>query len=105
MVSSPSGLLTFFVRFSARNRNPSVVIFRYLAALLALTAVCLPAAHGAEQTIVVVGDPLSSGYGIAAEQSWAAMREDRLQSEGYGYGGVNASSAAGTTAGRHARVP
>jgi acyl-CoA thioesterase-1 len=82
-----------------------VVIFRYLATLLALTALCLPAAHGAGQTIVVVGDSLSSGYGIAAEQSWVAMLEDRLRSEGYGYQVVNASIAGDTTAGGLARLP
>jgi acyl-CoA thioesterase I len=82
-----------------------VLIFRYLAALLALTVVCLPAAHGAGQTIVVVGDSLSSGYGIAAEQSWVAMLEDRLQAEGYGYQVVNASIAGDTSAGGLARLP
>jgi acyl-CoA thioesterase-1 len=82
-----------------------VLIFQRLAALLALTIVCLPAAHGAEQTIVVVGDSLSSGYGIAAEQSWVAMLEDRLQAEGYGYRIVNASIAGDTSAGGLARLP
>jgi acyl-CoA thioesterase-1 len=80
-------------------------MFQRLAALLALTIVCLPAAHGAEQTIVVVGDSLSSGYGIAAEQSWVAMLEDRLQAEGYGYRIVNASIAGDTSAGGLARLP
>jgi len=73
--------------------------------LLALTAVYLPAAQATEQTIVVVGDSLSSGYGIAAEQSWVAMLEDRLQSEGYGYRVVNASIAGDTSAGGLARLP
>ena len=73
--------------------------------MLALTVVWLPAAHAAEQTIVVVGDSLSSGYGIAAEQSWVAMLEDRLQSEGYGYKVVNASIAGDTSAGGLARLP
>jgi acyl-CoA thioesterase I len=82
-----------------------VLICRYLAALVLLTVACLPAAHGAGQTIVVVGDSLSSGYGIAAEQSWVAMLEDRLQSEGYGYQVVNASIAGDTTAGGLARLP
>jgi acyl-CoA thioesterase-1 len=70
-----------------------------------LTVVCAPAAQGAGQTIVVVGDSLSSGYGIAAEQSWVAMLEDRLQAEGYGYQVVNASIAGDTTAGGLARLP
>jgi acyl-CoA thioesterase I len=82
-----------------------VLIFQRLAALLALTVVCLPAAHGAEQTIVVVGDSLSSGYGIATEQSWVSMLEDRLQAEGYGYTIVNASIAGDTSSGGLSRLP
>lgn len=66
---------------------------------------CLPAARGAGQTIVVVGDSLSSGYGMAAEQSWVAMLEDRLRTEGYGYQVVNASIAGDTSAGGLARLP
>jgi acyl-CoA thioesterase-1 len=73
--------------------------------LVVLAVACVTAAHGAGQTIVVVGDSLSSGYGIAAEQSWVAMLEDRLQAEGYGYQVVNASIAGDTTAGGLARLP
>jgi acyl-CoA thioesterase-1 len=82
-----------------------VLIIRRLIALLALTVLCLPAARGAGQTIVVVGDSLSSGYGIAAEQSWVAMLEDRLQAEGYVHQVVNASIAGDTSAGGLARLP
>jgi acyl-CoA thioesterase-1 len=82
-----------------------VLIVKRLIALLALTVLCLPAAYGAGQTIVVVGDSLSSGYGIGAGQSWVAMLEDRLQSEGYGYQVVNASIAGDTSAGGLARLP
>jgi acyl-CoA thioesterase-1 len=82
-----------------------VLILQRLIVLLALTVLCLPAARGAEQTIVVVGDSLSSGYGMAAEQSWVAMLEDRLRSEGYGYRVVNASIAGDTSAGGLARLP
>ncbi len=53
----------------------------------------------------MVGDSLSSGYGIAAEQSWVAMLEDRLQAEGYGYQVVNASIAGDTSSGGLARLP
>jgi acyl-CoA thioesterase-1 len=82
-----------------------VLILQRLVASLALTVIWLPAALGAGQTIVVVGDSLSSGYGIAAEQSWVAMLEDRLQAEGYGYQVVNASIAGDTSAGGLARLP
>jgi acyl-CoA thioesterase-1 len=82
-----------------------VLIFKRLIVSLALTVLCLPAARGAGQTIVVVGDSLSSGYGIAAGQSWVAMLEDRLQTEGYGYQVVNASIAGDTSAGGLSRLP
>ena len=59
----------------------------------------------AQETIVVVGDSLSSGYGIPAEQSWVAGLRDRLEIEGYGYEVINASIAGDTSAGGLARLP
>lgn len=70
-----------------------------------LTVLCVPVGLSAGQTIVVVGDSLSSGYGIAADQSWVAKLEERLQSEGYGYEVVNASIAGDTSAGGLSRLP
>lgn len=82
-----------------------MLIFKRLKALLLSTVLCLPATYVAGQTIVVVGDSLSSGYGIAAEQSWVALLEDRLESEGYGYQVVNASIAGDTSSGGLVRLP
>ncbi len=65
---------------------------------------CLPAAFGAGRTIVVVGDSLSSGFGLAAAQSWVAMLKERVVGEGYGYEVVNASIAGDTSAGGLARL-
>jgi acyl-CoA thioesterase-1 len=76
-----------------------------LLKLLVLAALLCPAAWGAERTIVVVGDSLSSGYGLAAEQSWVSMLEERLAAQGYGYQVVNASIAGDTSAGGRARLP
>jgi acyl-CoA thioesterase I len=76
-----------------------------LAALLALTVLCVPAGWSAGQTIVVLGDSLSSGYGLTAEQSWVAMLTERLDAEAYGYEVVNASIAGDTSAGGLARLP
>ena len=53
----------------------------------------------------MVGDSLSSGYGMATEQSWVALLTERLESEGYGYDVVNASIAGDTSAGGLARLP
>ena len=53
----------------------------------------------------MVGDSLSSGYGLTAEQSWVAMLSSRLEAEAYGYEVVNASIAGDTSAGGLARLP
>ena len=52
-----------------------------------------------------MGDSLSSGYGLTAEQSWVAMLRERLDAEAYGYEVVNASIAGDTSAGGLARLP
>jgi acyl-CoA thioesterase-1 len=82
-----------------------VSILTRLAALIVLTVLFVPAGMSAGQTIVVVGDSLSSGYGLTAEQSWVAQLSTRLQNEGYGYEVVNASIAGDTSAGGLARLP
>jgi acyl-CoA thioesterase-1 len=82
-----------------------VLIVQRLAALLLAAVLCLPAAFGAGRTIVVVGDSLSSGYGMSAEQSWVALLKERLGKEGYGYEVVNASIAGDTSAGGLSRLP
>ena len=78
---------------------------RVLTALFLLAVQWSPAASSAEETIVVVGDSLSSGYGLTAEQSWVSMLEQRLDEQGYGYEVVNASISGDTTAGGLARLP
>ena len=72
---------------------------------MTLAALFAVASGSAAQTIVVVGDSLSSGYGLTAEQSWVAMLRERLDAEGYGYEVVNASIAGDTSAGGLARLP
>jgi acyl-CoA thioesterase-1 len=67
---------------------------------------CPSAGWGARGTIVVVGDSLSSGYGLPSiAQSWVAMLEARLAAEGYGYDVVNASIPGDTSSGGLARLP
>jgi acyl-CoA thioesterase-1 len=78
---------------------------RILAALFLVAFQWAPAGSSAEETIVVVGDSLSSGYGLATEQSWVWMLEQRLDEQGYGHEIVNASISGDTTAGGLARLP
>lgn len=59
----------------------------------------------ADETIVVVGDSLSSGYGLGAAPSWVAMLEEHLEREAYEYAVVNASIAGDTSTGGLNRLP
>lgn len=62
-------------------------------------------AGSAEPTIVVLGDSLSSGYGLGAAPSWVAILEDHLEREAYEYEVVNASIAGDTSTGGLNRLP
>ena len=61
-------------------------------------------AHAAK-TILIFGDSLSSGYGLAREQSWPALLDQRLQTSHLPYVIVNASISGETTAGGLTRLP
>jgi acyl-CoA thioesterase-1 len=56
--------------------------------------------------ILVLGDSISAGYGLAhVEQGWVALLQARLKEQEYGYQVVNASISGETTAGGLARLP
>jgi acyl-CoA thioesterase-1 len=57
------------------------------------------------RTIVVLGDSLSSGYGITVQEGWVSLLTQRLASEGYGYKVINASVTGETTQGGVSRLP
>jgi acyl-CoA thioesterase-1 len=101
MVSIPSGLVTFFVRFSALS---TLIRFIQLLVIFALVSGA-SAASPAQRTVVVLGDSLSAGYGIKIQEGWVNLLAQRLASEGYGYRVVNASVSGETTQGGLARLP
>ena len=76
--------------------------FLFIACLAAWCA-----AQGASTgPIIILGDSLSSGYGLGRDdQSWVAMLQQRLRGEGYGYEVINASISGDTTSGGLARLP
>src|SRR6202051_1334107 len=56
--------------------------------------------------ILVFGDSISAGYGLArVEQGWVALLQTRLKEQEYGYQVINASVSGETTAGGLARLP
>jgi acyl-CoA thioesterase-1 len=71
------------------------------ALILALAAA--PAVASA-RTILVFGDSLSAGYGLAQTQSWPSLLEKRLREEGFDYRVANASISGETTTGGASRI-
>lgn len=79
-----------------------------------LAAACLPAPRAAiaseappapdPRTLLVLGDSLSAGYGMAAGEAWPALLEARLRQRDPRFRVVNASISGETTAGGLARI-
>jgi acyl-CoA thioesterase-1 len=76
-----------------------------LVALVLCAAPCSAVANAQNQTVLIVGDSLSSGLGVDADKSWVALLQNRLEAEGYGYRVVNASISGDTTGGGLRRLP
>ncbi len=55
-------------------------------------------------TVLVFGDSLSAGYGIDIDQSWPALLQSRLASQGYEHRVINASISGETTEGGITRI-
>lgn len=63
------------------------------------------AALADEPVVLVLGDSLSTAYGMEQSAGWTALLERRLDAEGYAYRVVNASISGETTRGALARLP
>ena len=79
----------------------------FLPALLALGLALFGATGSATAApvLLVLGDSVSAGYGLAASTGWVTLLSQRLKAEGYSYDVVNASISGDTTAGGRARLP
>lgn len=78
---------------------------RFALALLALVPVLALAAPAAGAPVVlVVGDSISAGYGLAQGEVWVSLLEARLRAEKWPQRVVNASISGDTTAGGRARL-
>jgi acyl-CoA thioesterase-1 len=77
---------------------------RAFVLLLMFAAVAIPARSAAPPVILVLGDSLSAGYGLAPGQGWVSLLQLRLKKEGYGHRVVNASVSGETTDGGLARL-
>src|SRR5688572_17834567 len=72
MVSIPSGLLTCLRKLLA-SRTVCRSMLRALSLLLILAAAALPARAAQSPVILVLGDSLSAGYGLAPGEGWVAL--------------------------------
>jgi acyl-CoA thioesterase I len=68
-----------------------------------LTLMFVQSTHAA--TLLIWGDSLSAGYGLATEAAWPHLLDLKLVHEGYRYRLENASISGETTAGGLARLP
>jgi len=84
-----------------------VLLFAGQAVAQATAASVIAASQPASKTaktVLVVGDSLSAGYGIAAAQGWVALLGDRLARRDPPWRMVNASISGETSAGGAARI-
>ena len=72
---------------------------------MVLLGPCHAADKGAQPSILILGDSLSAGYGIALQDAWPSLLATRLVQEGYPHRVVNASISGETTAGGAHRLP
>lgn len=77
-------------------------MFRFL--LLAILFV-MPMSTAFANTILVIGDSISSAYGMPVNQGWVALLQKRLQSEQLPYKVVNLSISGDTSANALNRLP
>jgi len=74
-----------------------------LLALLLVFVTCQANSH--DRKILIIGDSLSAGNGIAASESWVTLLQNRLDAKGHDYQVVNASISGDTTGGGLRRLP
>ena len=82
-------------------------LFTFVLACIVLvaSASAAPAQPKAAPVLLVVGDSISAGYGLAPGEGWVDRLAARLRDRGYRERVVNASISGDTTAGGRARLP
>ena len=82
-------------------RFPFITVLRYFCILAGFLLATTAQASG---KILVLGDSLSAGYGIAQESAWPALLEKRLQQKQFDYKVINASISGETLGGGRSRL-
>lgn len=100
-----SALTTGYAAWRRRIQSGLALALLMMLALAPLIAVAEPgSAEPPAQTVLVMGDSLSAGYGMAAEQGWVALTAKRITNQKPQWRVVNASISGETTAGGRSRI-
>jgi|SRR5690554_2601179 len=78
---------------------------RLLCCLIAGFLLLNQVAQAQSQSLLVLGDSISAGYGIEIDHGWVSLLQQRLDERGLSYQVVNASISGDTTAGGRNRLP
>ena len=80
-------------------------LFFVIVLVVASTATHASISNSDDSTILIIGDSLSAGLGVAYNQAWPSLLQDRLNKDGFSIEVVNAGISGDTTAGGAERLP
>ena len=80
-------------------------LFLVIVLAVASTATHASILNSNDATILIIGDSLSAGLGVAYHQAWPSLLQDRLNKQDYSIRVVNAGISGDTTAGGAERLP
>ncbi len=93
------------VKFSAISIGDSIVRSILLFVLVSTLGVIQPTGAAIRPVILVFGDSLSAGYGLAQNTGWVDLLQQRLRSKKLPHAVINASISGETSAGGLTRLP
>ncbi len=104
-MSFSAGLLHLVNKSASRGFREVRSLRGYLLQILLLVIVQTAPAHAQGGVILVLGDSLSSAYGLDVKAGWVQLLQNRLDKQNTAYRVVNASISGDTTNGGAARLP
>ena len=80
-------------------------LFLVIVLAVASTATHASISNSNDSTILIIGDSLSAGLGVAYNQAWPSLLQDRLNKQDFSIRVINAGISGDTTAGGAERLP
>ncbi len=94
-----------FALGTTRLRNNVWITGLCVLCIITMTVVMNTVSYAAGATLLIIGDSLSSGYGMDERLSWPRLLEQRLRDQGFTYHVVNISISGETSRGGLTRLP